>query len=120
MYKRQDNNTITDRGTWLIDGNYFENIGFYNGNGNCLTPAAVSAIWLAEAGQYFTISNNTIKNTKWAGILCDGYGNFGSTNGSVTISGNIIHTTFNAGIQIGLSTANWYAPYNAIIKKNRI
>lgn len=67
-----------NRGAWDITGNYFENIGFYNAMGDCPTPSPVTAIWLGEAGNSFVISNNIIDNTKWAGILCDGYGGYQS------------------------------------------
>ncbi len=103
-----------DRGAWEITGNYFEDIGFFNGNGYCPTPAPVTAMWLAEAGSAFVISNNTINNTKWAGVLCDGFDN-------VTISGNRINNTRDAGIQLGFtSAANFYIPATANINNNTI
>ncbi len=102
-----------DRGAWDIVGNVFENIGFYDGSGFCTTPAAVSAMWLGEAGDSFVISDNIIDNTKWAGILCDGYTN-------LKINGNRVSNTGNAGIQIGFSSANFYSPDNADISHNTI
>ena len=110
------------RGAWEITGNYFENIGFFNGTGACPTPLLVSAIWLGEAGANFYIANNTINNTRWAGILCDGFG--GTTSGSpaydgvVVITGNKVSNTVDAGIQIGFSSANFYYPTNAFIHGN--
>ena len=56
-----------DRSVWEITGNKFENIGSYN-PGSC-TLGPVSAIWLAQAGYHFNIFDNTIINTRWAGIL---------------------------------------------------
>jgi len=118
-----------NRQNWVISGNTFENIGFYNADGYCPTPAPVSALWLAEAGDNFVISNNIIQNTKWAGILCDGYGGVDdqtppifSYPGSVTISGNRISNTVDAGIQVGISSAsaNFYIPVNANINNNTI
>ncbi|MBK7761811.1 MAG: choice-of-anchor D domain-containing protein [Bacteroidetes bacterium] len=101
------------RTSWNISNNYFENIGFYNGNGNCLTPAAVSAMWLSNPNQ-FTIQNNRIINTKWAGILCDGFT-------TVTIASNRVDNTIDAGIQIGVpSTSPFYNPGGANINNNTI
>ncbi|NBB22527.1 choice-of-anchor D domain-containing protein, partial [Runella sp. CRIBMP] len=116
-----------NRGAWDITGNYFENIGFYNAMGDCPTPSPVTAIWLGEAGNSFLISNNIIDNTKWAGILCDGYGgyqsmsSFPNLDGAVTISGNRINRTVDAGIQIGFSSGTpGYYPTNAYITHNTI
>ncbi|HOZ52898.1 MAG TPA: choice-of-anchor D domain-containing protein, partial [Chitinophagaceae bacterium] len=96
---------------WQITGNYFENIGFYNGNGNCLTPAAVSAMWLSNPNT-FTIQNNRIINTKWAGILCQGF--YG-----VVISGNRIDKTVDAGIQLGVANPGAYQN-GANVNNNKI
>jgi hypothetical protein len=120
-----DGTTQIDRGAWEITGNFFLNIGFYNGYGRCTTPNAVSAVWLADAGSNFDISNNVIVNTKWAGILCDGYGSqFGTSpqEGVVNITGNRVHNTIDAGIQIGMNSSPgvFYYPTNAIISNNTI
>jgi hypothetical protein len=117
-----------NRGAWEITGNFFENIGFYNGYGNCLTPEPVTAIWLAEPGANFLIADNTISNTKWAGILCTGYGGdpegqspaFITYDGVITISGNNVNNTVDAGIQIGFPLAVFYHPANALITGNII
>ncbi len=120
-----DGTTQIDRGAWEITGNFFLNIGFYNGYGRCTSPMSVSAVWLADAGSNFDISNNVIVNTKWAGILCDGYGSqFGTTpqEGVVNITGNRVHNTIDAGIQIGMNSSPgvFYYPTNAIIANNTI
>ncbi len=99
------------RNSWNISNNYFENIGFYNGNGNCLTPAAVSAMWLSNPNS-FTIQNNRIINTKWAGILCQGFN-------TVTISGNRIDKTIDAGIQLGVANPG-AAQNGANVNNNKI
>jgi hypothetical protein len=118
-----------NRGAWEITGNYFENIGFYNGHGFCTTPLPVSAIWLAEAGANFWIANNTINNVKWAGVLCDGYGGVEdqvsplvSYDGAVTITGNRVDNTVDSGIQVGFTSAsgNFYYPLNAYITNNTV
>ncbi len=101
-----------NRTGWVISGNFFENIGFYNGYGNCLTPGPVSAIWLSNPYS-FTVSNNTITNTRWAGVLCDGYNN-------ITISGNRVDNTVDAGIQIGFPSSTFYYPTPANINNNRV
>ncbi|MFN0202945.1 MAG: choice-of-anchor D domain-containing protein, partial [Bacteroidia bacterium] len=116
-----------NRGARDVIGNYFENIGFYDGRGNCTTPAPVTAMWLGEAGNGFVIANNVINNTKWAGILCDGYGGYQDmgtsaiTKGAVTITGNRINNTVDAGIQIGFSsgTSGFY-PLDAYITHNTV
>lgn len=116
----------SNRGAWDIIGNYFENIGFYNGRGNC-SAQPVTAMWLGEAGNSFVIADNIINNTKWAGILCDGYGGYeqmgGGSNaaGAVTISGNRINNTVDAAIQIGFTsgTPGFYS-LNAYITQNTI
>lgn len=113
---------VIDRGMWEINGNHFENIGYYNGSGNCTGTVNTSAIWLGEAGSSFEINNNTIKNAAWGGILCIGFGNpTGNVNGGVVISGNKITTTGNAGIQIGwTTTGGFYVPNNALVSHNFI
>ncbi|MCP9768957.1 choice-of-anchor D domain-containing protein, partial [Lacihabitans sp. LS3-19] len=117
----------TNRGAWDITGNYFENIGFYNAMGDCPTALPVTAMWLGEAGNSFVISDNIIDNTKWAGILSDGYGGYKSMSssfnldGAVTISGNRIHRTVDSGIQIGFSSGTpGFYPTNAFITQNTI
>ena len=113
---------VIDRGMWEINGNHFENIGFYNGSSNCTGTLNTSAVWLGEAGSSFEVNDNTIKNAKWGGILCIGYGNpNGSLDGGVTIAGNNINTTGNAGIQIGwTTTGGFYKPNNALVMNNYI
>lgn len=117
-----DGTTQIDRGAWEITGNFFLNIGFYNGYGRCTTPMSVSAVWLADASTNFDVSNNVIVNTKWAGILCDGYGGKGAQEGIVNITGNRVHNTIDAGIQIGMNSNSgvFYYPTNAIISNNTI
>ena len=117
-----------DRSVWEITGNKFENIGSYN-PGSC-TLGPVSAIWLAQAGYHFNIFDNTIINTRWAGILCVGQG--GNNNwdfpsvgtvvspGLLTVSGNRIDQTLNAGIQIGFSAGAFYYSNGANITHNKI
>lgn len=113
---------VIDRGMWEIIGNHIENIGYYNGHGNCTGTVNTTAIWLGEAGSSFEISNNTIKNAVWGGILCIGFGHpSGSVNGGVIISGNKISGTGNAGIQIGwTTTGGFYVPNNALVSNNFI
>jgi hypothetical protein len=113
---------VIDRGMWEINGNQFENIGFYNGSSNCTGTLNTSAVWLGEAGASCEVKDNTITNAKWGGILCIGYGNpNGSLDGGVTISGNNINTTGNAGIQIGwTTTGGFYKPNNALVMNNYI
>ncbi len=111
---------VIDRGMWEIIGNHIENIGYYNGHGNCTGTVNTSAIWLGEAGSSFEISNNTIKNAVWGGILCIGFGHpSGSVNGGVIILANKISGTGNAGIQIGwTTTGGFYVPNNALVSHN--
>ncbi|MFZ1754423.1 MAG: SprB repeat-containing protein, partial [Caldilineaceae bacterium] len=117
-----------DRSVWEITGNKFENIGSYNPGSCPLGP--VSAIWLAQAGYHFNIFDNTIINTRWAGILCVGQGgnnnwDFASVGtvlspGLLTVSGNRIDQTLNAGIQIGFSAGAFYYSNGANITHNKI
>ncbi len=117
-----------DRSVWEITGNKFENIGSYN-PGSC-TLGPVSAIWLAQAGYHFNIFDNTIINTRWAGVRCVGQGgnnnwDFGSVGavvspGLLTVSGNRIDQTLNAGIQIGFSAGAFYYSNGANITHNKI
>ncbi|MFM2386599.1 MAG: hypothetical protein RL660_1356 [Bacteroidota bacterium] len=109
-----------NRGTWNITGNLFQNIGFYTANGLC-SQASTTAIWLAEAGATFNINNNTIINTNWAGILCMGWGgDNGSYTGMLTVSGNRIDSTLDAGIQLGFPLGVFYYPNGANINNNKI
>ncbi|SOE21059.1 ELWxxDGT repeat-containing protein [Spirosomataceae bacterium TFI 002] len=113
-----------DKQAWDITGNYFENIGFYNGSGHCLTPMNVSGIWIGDAGSSILIKDNAIINTKWAAILADGYGggSYLADGGALTVSGNTINQTIDAGIQIGFSSNSntFYYPTNAYISNNTI
>jgi gliding motility-associated-like protein len=110
------------RGMWEINGNYFENIGYYQ-SGICTGTVNSSAVWLGDASVSFEISDNTIINTAWAGILCDGFGHptaASSASAAVTIQRNKIYNTRDAGIQIGYSSANntTVVPTNAFINQN--
>jgi hypothetical protein len=114
----------SNRKFWAINGNWFENIGFYIPSPCTWTPS-VSAIWLADAGDTCEIKNNTISNTKWAGFLCTGFGknNLSGSSGSgkLTVSGNKISKTIDAGIQIGFPLSpNFYYPENADILDNYV
>jgi hypothetical protein len=108
-------------GAWVVTGNCFQNIGYFDARGNCTTPFPASALWLGEPGQ-ITISNNTIKKVKWAGILLDG---FSKPNGFVAgtettvVSGNYISDTQDAGIQIGFSSVGtFFHPVGVTINDN--
>ncbi len=109
-----------DRGAWVIEGNCFQNIGYFDALGNCPTPAPVSAIWLGEPGN-LTITNNTIKRTKWVGILLDGFSyqnNYASGTETTVISGNYVSETQDAGIQIGFSSGRFFYPSGVSINNN--
>ncbi len=110
-----------NRGAWIVTGNCFQNIGYFDARGNCPTPFPSSALWLGEPGQ-ITISNNIIKRVKWAGILLDG---FSKPNGFVAgtettvVTGNYISDTQDAGIQIGFSSVGtFFHPIGADINNN--
>ena len=109
-----------DWGAWIIEGNCFQNIGYFDARGNCTTPAPVSAMWLGEPSQ-LTVINNIIKRVRWAGILLDGYsfqnGYVGGTETTV-ISGNYVSDTQDAGIQIGFSTGRFFHPSGVSINNN--
>lgn len=109
-----------NRGLWKINGNQFENIGF-NKYSAC-SYQAVSAIWLSIGGPTVEIKDNTIINTKWAGVLTVGYGSNSPSisNGGITISNNVIEKTVDAGIQIGFPTDAFFYPSNALIQGNYI
>lgn len=121
--KTDNGSTNANRKFWAINGNWFENIGFYTPS-LCSGTASVSAIWLADAGDTCEIKNNTIINTKWAGFLCVGFGknNLSGTSGSgkLTVSGNKVSKTVDAGIQIGFPLFNFYYPESADILDNYI
>lgn len=121
--KTDDGAGNANRKFWAINGNWFENIGFHTPT-QCVGTAAVSAIWMADAGDTCEIKNNTIINTKWAGFLCRGFrkNNLSGTSGfgKLTVSGNKVSKTVNAGIQIGFPLANFYYPENADILDNYI
>ncbi|MFZ1451875.1 MAG: PKD-like domain-containing protein, partial [Ferruginibacter sp.] len=111
---------VLNRSIWEISGNRFENIGAYNPGACTLGP--VTAVWLAQAGFNFNIINNTITNTRWAGILCVGQGrnNAVASTEIATISGNRISNTVDAGIQVGFSAGAFYYSNGATITHNTI
>ncbi len=109
-----------NRGLWKMNGNKFENIGFYKYT-SC-SYQAVSAIWLSIGGPTVEIKDNIIINTKWAGVLTVGFGSNSPSisNGGISVVNNTIEKTVDAGIQIGFPTDAFFYPSNALIQGNYI